>query len=99
MSRGYNEEPGDVKLNLSAESLDYKGEAEYLPALLKHNKEIAEINARKTVVDSVIAISPVILVIVLCGVLVGNNLRNAQAFNGNNQDNNNYETGRTEYRR
>lgn len=80
-----------AKLNLSNERLEYKGDSEYLPALLKHNEKIAKINARKTVVDSLISISPVILIIVLCGVLVGNNLRN--------QDSNNYETGRTEYRR
>lgn len=63
----------------------YEIDSDYLPTVLKHNKEIELIRARKALLESMVIISPVILVIFLCSVVISNNLRMQ-----------NYEKSRTE---
>lgn len=61
-----------VKIGINSK---YEIDNDYLPTVLKHNKEIELIRARKALLESMVIISPAILVIFLCSVVISNNLR------------------------
>lgn len=81
-----DEQDNKAKVKIGMDS-KYEIDNDYLPTVLKHNKEIELIRARKALLESIVIISPVILVIFLCSVVISNNLR---------MQNNNYEKSRTE---
>lgn len=67
-------EQNKSKVEIGEES-KYEVESDYLPVVLEHNRQIELIRASKSLIDSVIVISPVILLIFLASILVSNNLK------------------------
>lgn len=64
----------------------YEVDSDYLPSILKHNKEIELIRARKSLLESMVIISPVILVIFLCSMAISNNLRMQNNYEKNTSE-------------
>ena len=73
--RGLAMQEKRARVEISNDGIKYKGNNDYLPAVLKHSKDVELIKARKSLLENFVVISPVLLIIILCSVLISNNLK------------------------
>jgi NADH:ubiquinone oxidoreductase subunit 4 (subunit M) len=69
-----DEQRNQSKIKTGEDRSIYRIDSDYLPSVFKHIKEVELIRARRAILENLVIISPLILIIIVCGVVINNNL-------------------------